>query len=754
MSTANIPEKQKNFSNDEAKHYNNVDKIAEEISHSPSLLDDPTQYEITNWTEQISECVMNTDGGGILEAIQKLSSFPKIQIENPLTPLVNLIRALASHNAIMLDRRTKLEIAKQLRSFIHLTYLRNKQQLVTEELVTELLQNLKNASEILNGKDHIEDEWTLFELETAKVGIQLLRTAGDKDKTKDFIYNLIGMACDVVNLINPIQAAVSAAKGVVGAIKLLVDQREDLEIDPSAWLGVIGFLKKEAQNIANKKWYEKIVILDVHKHCAVNNLEQLIWLQENIIRNDKDGGCWQLDYATVLALKEIIQKTRNVNIARQAWAGNNKTKGLVYFQNSSYPEVQAITARSYQEISIVHKEELTNADLLKSIGEEYTRWSKQNVTDKTDQRVKKVLVTPFACLEMEEAFKKEFHKRKSKEERAIEQLRVMLDGISTGQCSIMDAQTKTQERLDILKQSDKSDFSKTAEALCKTFEEWSNKGQKSQDDLKGLIRELTESQKRIQAMLLFHQKGQTGEKKEATSDSLHVFLNYVAFGQQGEAEAMVENNKDLVFGVGTLTDSSKRTFKGITAFQYAVWALDWRMWNMLLRFLGQKAAQKQIEGFKNCAWVEDYGEHVTWQKLLDSIQAYIDHYDEWDSVRRRAYWHDPIGKEQLYLPIHVLQEYNNPAQSFDPCPDFSKQCKLQRKLPDWLNNAIAHHELEYGLARGKIGEGAWMKYAVRDGLAEQRGGGHAQADLSALAKLYEARIQQRKRLVEELQKEH
>ena len=55
------------------------------------------------------------------------------------------------------------------------------------------------------------------------------------------------------------------------------------------------------------------------------------------------------------------------------------------------------------------------------------------------------------------------------------------------------------------------------------------------------------------------------------------FLRLVAEGEQDKAEAMLKSNSALALVPGDVTDLSKRSFNGITGFQYAVWALDWHM---------------------------------------------------------------------------------------------------------------------------------------------------------------------------------
>ncbi len=160
------------------------------------------------------------------------------------------------------------------------------------------------------------------------------------------------------------------------------------------------------------------------------------------------------------------------------------------------------------------------------------------------------------------------------------------------------------------------------------------------------------------------------------------FLNYVAAGKQGEAEAMLRVNRDLILARGTVTDHAGRIFKEITGFQYAVWALDYNMWEMLKRYLPIKEAREQGEGFSHGSWVGEHGKHVGWDKLIEELLtvSYMFRVESPKEADRR--WVDKIGKLQTLLPMHALQEYCQPNRLFSPCPDFHSQYALNRSALD------------------------------------------------------------------------
>jgi hypothetical protein len=220
---------------------------------------------------------------------------------------------------------------------------------------------------------------------------------------------------------------------------------------------------------------------------------------------------------------------------------------------------------------------------------------------------------------------------------------------------------------------------------------------------------------------------------------LQAFLNQVAAGQQDEAEAMLKQNPVLALVPGTVTDHAKRTFIDITGFQYAVWALDWHMWKMIKKYLPIEAARAQSEGFGSGSWVKEHGEYVTWKRLVDNYQTYIDSFDKWDWHQRNDHWIQQIGGAQLLLPMHVFQEYCEPSRPFDPVPNFKGEIVLVRRLPDWLTPEKCGRCFSIFRAVG-----AWA------GGADARRSETARRDRVALVQLADTRTQQRGELVAEL----
>jgi serine/threonine protein kinase len=232
------------------------------------------------------------------------------------------------------------------------------------------------------------------------------------------------------------------------------------------------------------------------------------------------------------------------------------------------------------------------------------------------------------------------------------------------------------------------------------------------------------------------------QKSKVDAKQLQTFLDHIAWGRQAEAESLLKANKDLAIVPGDVTDHAKRTFKGITGFQLAAWNLDWHMWMMILGYLSLEAAKEQAQGFKTGAWVKKHAEHANWKNLIDALQTYIDNYDPWTVEQCKKHWVEQVGGAQFKLPIHVLQEYNNPGRPFEPTPKFNVGYTLVRALPDWLSNPlVAGKDFDFGVVRYRSWGGSTA--------ASHEYVGMAVADRRSLVSLLENRLQQREVLVQQ-----
>jgi len=241
------------------------------------------------------------------------------------------------------------------------------------------------------------------------------------------------------------------------------------------------------------------------------------------------------------------------------------------------------------------------------------------------------------------------------------------------------------------------------------------------------------------------------------------FLKHAAFGEQDEAEAMLRSQPNLALAKGTLTDCAGRTFQQITGFQYALWALDWHMWKMILRYLPEEEARRQVEGLNNGEWVAEHGTQVSWQNLIDALQIYISNYNQNTALQNRIRWSKQVGKAQLMLPAHVINEYSREDRSFFPCPAFNETI-LPRTSIDLYGKVVSATNWQTS-PNGKLGDDfAWGRSKEKGLWAAIPSGGMngntdalymwgvggaegPPSDMLALSTLFVVRVEQRVQLI-------
>ena len=203
---------------------------------------------------------------------------------------------------------------------------------------------------------------------------------------------------------------------------------------------------------------------------------------------------------------------------------------------------------------------------------------------------------------------------------------------------------------------------------------------------------------------------------QVNSKKLTEFLHHIGWGEQEEAEEMLEDNPKLNLLAGDLKDCAKRQFKNITGFQYAVWALDYHMWEMLKKYLPEDAIREQLAGLENGEWVYEHGSMVSWLQLINALKLYVDNYDSWTQKQRIAHWVKQVGGTQLNVPAHIIQEYSRKDRSFYPCPQFDETVfPRAKKKENNFDFAYAYWYSSRGCRGGfeKLGrDKAWLRSSV------------------------------------------
>ena len=228
---------------------------------------------------------------------------------------------------------------------------------------------------------------------------------------------------------------------------------------------------------------------------------------------------------------------------------------------------------------------------------------------------------------------------------------------------------------------------------------------------------------------------------------LNTFLRLVAEGEQDQAKNLLKKTPELALASSDVTDLSGRTFKDITGFQYAVWALDWHMWSMIKQYMSDEAIREQLKGVENGAWVNQYGKSSTWQNLVAALdqQVTLLNASKWNDAAKQ--WQVRVGRAQRQLPAHVVNEYCHPSRSFERCPDFMQGAELARTRltygdKEWFTQQY----------KGQLGEKfAYLRGSMAMARAEDfhSGATYVIQDRDASRALLAARTQQRDQLVAE-----
>ena len=267
---------------------------------------------------------------------------------------------------------------------------------------------------------------------------------------------------------------------------------------------------------------------------------------------------------------------------------------------------------------------------------------------------------------------------------------------------------------------------------------------KQEEEFKSMDKKLENEKPEISQ----NEQEKRNEISKVNLQDVQTFLELVTWGQQPKAEEILKKKQELALAKGAVTDPAKRTFKDISGFQYAVWALDWHMWNMIRKYLPLESAIEQAKKFGTGSWLNEYKVHAGWaiKKVID-----VQHGLGGKTFQNWVYQLEA----QLLLPIHVLQEYS--SRDFN---NFAESSNLNRELKDFKGWLQKGHKKESAIVRGIFETITYandhnfdiygFNSACEDGIFCQDTTEVAQEDRKVLVKLFKIRNEQRNQLVAEL----
>lgn len=158
-------------------------------------------------------------------------------------------------------------------------------------------------------------------------------------------------------------------------------------------------------------------------------------------------------------------------------------------------------------------------------------------------------------------------------------------------------------------------------------------------------------------------------------------LREVTLSNVSEVNRLLNKNPQLVLAHGDITDLSDRSFKNITALQYAVWAGDWVMWGKIYEYFDSEKAieisAQQLKEFESRQdIIKEYGLNFDFQLILSIYQEFLNKFSSFDEKERTRYWQQVLGNAQRKCPawsVYIICEREwSSSKCFERSVDYSK----------------------------------------------------------------------------------
>lgn len=155
---------------------------------------------------------------------------------------------------------------------------------------------------------------------------------------------------------------------------------------------------------------------------------------------------------------------------------------------------------------------------------------------------------------------------------------------------------------------------------------------------------------------------------------IHKFIHFVMHGQIDEAQKMLKKDISLLFKKIKATDCTGRIFLKISGFQYALWALDMHMWDMMIK------VEKNLEAWNillaqytevaqaKVRYLLDTNEVISEQHydflIVDALEKHANYFERpleeitnWDEMQKQ--WQIEVGSAQFKAPVHIALAYSS-----------------------------------------------------------------------------------------------
>jgi len=186
------------------------------------------------------------------------------------------------------------------------------------------------------------------------------------------------------------------------------------------------------------------------------------------------------------------------------------------------------------------------------------------------------------------------------------------------------------------------------------------------------------------------------------NDPAHQLLLHAVRGEHDAVRALLTQDISLLSKKSSVIDLSGRVFEDISAWEYALWALDFHMWNTmrkcvpenaqgdeLLKQLGEQYKTLQTKGVTyrlNGTLITE--SHFNFQQtIIKELQTQLNLQKAlgkkyWNAIDKQ--WREGVGGAQKLLPMHVVNEYCAVRRPFHPIPDFTTYPGSSNQFLNWL----------------------------------------------------------------------